>query len=234
VEFRDVRPAGRAGHQHRREQRPLADGAAARTGEWSRHSDLNRGPAVYETAALPLSYVGPDREYRRPFRQGVEGAPTIGRIPTSPRSRQISNACSTADIARHATPEREGSPTWAFPDTIGGERRARSIHVVDVASVTSLGARRSIETAGLGRLGPSHAEDRLQVRRWRSGEGVAHTAAISRDRPGGIGGTCTRFPISASPHHRVAFVSIVAADCASAVPAPSSRGSRARSDDSRR
>ena len=29
-----------------------------RTWRWSRHSDLNRGPAVYETAALPLSYVG--------------------------------------------------------------------------------------------------------------------------------------------------------------------------------
>jgi hypothetical protein len=29
-----------------------------REGTWSRHSDLNRGPAVYETAALPLSYVG--------------------------------------------------------------------------------------------------------------------------------------------------------------------------------
>ena len=28
---------------------------------WSRHSDLNRGPAVYETAALPLSYVGADQ-----------------------------------------------------------------------------------------------------------------------------------------------------------------------------
>ena len=28
---------------------------------WSRHSDLNRGPAVYETAALPLSYVGAAR-----------------------------------------------------------------------------------------------------------------------------------------------------------------------------
>ena len=28
------------------------------TRQWSRHSDLNRGPAVYETAALPLSYVG--------------------------------------------------------------------------------------------------------------------------------------------------------------------------------
>jgi hypothetical protein len=33
-----------------------------RKGEWSRHSDLNRGPAVYETAALPLSYVGADAE----------------------------------------------------------------------------------------------------------------------------------------------------------------------------
>ena len=32
------------------------------TREWSRHSDLNRGPAVYETAALPLSYVGADQE----------------------------------------------------------------------------------------------------------------------------------------------------------------------------
>ena len=30
----------------------------SRSWEWSRHSDLNRGPAVYETAALPLSYVG--------------------------------------------------------------------------------------------------------------------------------------------------------------------------------
>ena len=35
-----------------------------RSDKWSRHSDLNRGPAVYETAALPLSYVGPAREYR--------------------------------------------------------------------------------------------------------------------------------------------------------------------------
>jgi hypothetical protein len=46
------------------------DGATARQlltlsrdkGAWSRHSDLNRGPAVYETAALPLSYVGADQE----------------------------------------------------------------------------------------------------------------------------------------------------------------------------
>jgi hypothetical protein len=28
----------------------------------SRHSNLNRGTAVYETAALPLSYVGADQE----------------------------------------------------------------------------------------------------------------------------------------------------------------------------
>src|SRR3954471_18630215 len=36
-------------------------------GEWSRHSDLNRGPAVYETAALPLSYVGPGARLYRQF-----------------------------------------------------------------------------------------------------------------------------------------------------------------------
>ena len=35
-----------------------AVGRVSRLGRWSRHSDLNRGPAVYETAALPLSYVG--------------------------------------------------------------------------------------------------------------------------------------------------------------------------------
>src|SRR3954467_10903144 len=45
---------------------------------WSRHSDLNRGPAVYETAALPLSYVGaPPRIADAPRRQG------LGRLPTS-------------------------------------------------------------------------------------------------------------------------------------------------------
>src|SRR4029078_12021628 len=40
-------------------------------GEWSRHSDLNRGPAVYETAALPLSYVGPARKHSR-TRLGIQ------------------------------------------------------------------------------------------------------------------------------------------------------------------
>ncbi len=37
-------------------------GASLSVKWWSRHSDLNRGPAVYETAALPLSYVGADPE----------------------------------------------------------------------------------------------------------------------------------------------------------------------------
>jgi hypothetical protein len=40
---------------------------------WSRHSDLNRGPAVYETAALPLSYVGPDA-HGSPWSQRAPGA----------------------------------------------------------------------------------------------------------------------------------------------------------------
>ena len=39
-------------------------------GEWSRHSDLNRGPAVYETAALPLSYVGADQSLAAKNRAG--------------------------------------------------------------------------------------------------------------------------------------------------------------------
>src|SRR4029079_542890 len=29
-----------------------------RNGGWSRHPDLNRGPTVYKTVALPLSYAG--------------------------------------------------------------------------------------------------------------------------------------------------------------------------------
>ena len=32
----------------------------------SRRSDLNRWPAVYETAALPLSYVGNEQQVRDP------------------------------------------------------------------------------------------------------------------------------------------------------------------------
>ena len=43
-----------AGHDSDRLTALLADVAVD---HWSRHSDLNRGPAVYETAALPLSYV---------------------------------------------------------------------------------------------------------------------------------------------------------------------------------
>jgi NAD(P)-dependent dehydrogenase (short-subunit alcohol dehydrogenase family) len=43
------------------------------TREWSRHSDLNRGPAVYETAALPLSYVGPDGEFTNAGGAAISG-----------------------------------------------------------------------------------------------------------------------------------------------------------------
>jgi hypothetical protein len=50
--------------------------------EWSRHSDLNRGPAVYETAALPLSYVGAGHRIPEAFRgeqcrEWLWSAPTI-------------------------------------------------------------------------------------------------------------------------------------------------------------
>ena len=32
---------------------------------WSRRSDLNRGPADYESAALPLSYAGLFRDFMK-------------------------------------------------------------------------------------------------------------------------------------------------------------------------
>lgn len=50
------RQPGRQSILRQQEARPLD--RASRSDRWSRHSDLNRGPAVYETAALPLSYVG--------------------------------------------------------------------------------------------------------------------------------------------------------------------------------
>ena len=67
--WRDGPLTGRRVHaQHPREapptrrsftgrRKPTSRPASVRD-RWSRHSDLNRGPAVYETAALPLSYVG--------------------------------------------------------------------------------------------------------------------------------------------------------------------------------
>jgi hypothetical protein len=42
--------------------------------KWSRHSDLNRGPAVYETAALPLSYVGSAASLATPFRAWIRAS----------------------------------------------------------------------------------------------------------------------------------------------------------------
>ena len=39
-------------------KKPASTAGFLGSDRWSRHSDLNRGPAVYETAALPLSYVG--------------------------------------------------------------------------------------------------------------------------------------------------------------------------------
>ena len=55
-------PSGSEGREGRANSRQLL--FLSTMGEWSRHSDLNRGPAVYETAALPLSYVGAEGEYR--------------------------------------------------------------------------------------------------------------------------------------------------------------------------
>jgi hypothetical protein len=53
------------------------DGEAFESGGWSRHSDLNRGPAVYETAALPLSYVGWSANIADAFRQQLFSRSTL-------------------------------------------------------------------------------------------------------------------------------------------------------------
>src|SRR3954447_5337623 len=37
-------------------------------GGWSRHPDLNRGPTVYKTVALPLSYAGGSCPRTKPYR----------------------------------------------------------------------------------------------------------------------------------------------------------------------
>src|SRR5262249_20578879 len=64
---------------------------AAQKRGWSRHSDLNRGPAVYETAALPLSYVGAAKS--------VPITVTLNPWPDSPRPAGRLPCCSRRPLA---------------------------------------------------------------------------------------------------------------------------------------
>jgi integrase len=60
---------------------------AAAGGNWSRRSDLNRGPADYESAALPLSYAGYQRltgAARAADHTGITGPPRV--VPDWPDS----------------------------------------------------------------------------------------------------------------------------------------------------
>ena len=45
---------------------------------WSRHPDLNRGPTVYKTVALPLSYAGGSPQEQNPT--GSLPIPGAGRV----------------------------------------------------------------------------------------------------------------------------------------------------------
>ena len=81
------RPCGRLPHQDR----------------WSRHSDLNRGPAVYETAALPLSYVGAAVSLAaRP----VLGSPRFPRSPVNFHAASQPNSCASARFSTHESAPR--------------------------------------------------------------------------------------------------------------------------------
>jgi hypothetical protein len=64
------------------------------SGKWSRHSDSNRGPAVYETAALPLSYVGATGIVSR----------AIARVCRRPRRTAAKDGLARRLEARHRVP----------------------------------------------------------------------------------------------------------------------------------
>src|SRR4051794_35776807 len=101
--------------------------------EWSRHSDLNRGPAVYETAALPLSYVGAGRLGGRrtrppPFAPRPARAGVIRPRPADP---PVFSASPNLDDAQSCRP-RDDSFVFVvlvditLEDLGGSGRRARA------------------------------------------------------------------------------------------------------------
>ena len=65
--------------QQRSTHYEFADTSLSWAKEWSQRTDSNRRPAVYETAALPLSYVGSSIDWGSAF-SGVEKSPNDTRI----------------------------------------------------------------------------------------------------------------------------------------------------------
>src|SRR5436853_3289815 len=77
---------------------------------WSRHPDLNRGPTVYKTVALPLSYAGwegyrcgaphglPDlaRRTGSSVIAALQRLQAMGECPRQPVWRRPAHACSTS------------------------------------------------------------------------------------------------------------------------------------------
>ncbi len=108
-------PSGCHGRSHQsapprpRESRNPASRPGSCSDHWSRHSDLNRGPAVYETAALPLSYVGAQLSIREPF--GISDRRLLADAGSDLWSRHGSTLISPARLAR--PPRRATKPNWA-------------------------------------------------------------------------------------------------------------------------
>jgi hypothetical protein len=103
----------RADQQRGNRRLEILEMAVSRSDRWSRHSDLNRGPAVYETAALPLSYVGAEgrilRSQVRAVGRAIEAASLLRRSTALRRPFQAWDPCSSgrvvarspSDVATH-------------------------------------------------------------------------------------------------------------------------------------
>ena len=129
----------------RRSKKPGPSDRVSSSDRWSRHSDLNRGPAVYETAALPLSYVGLERESTSPSHARH---PVLPEVPC-----EVSRRLHTATVVVRRWGNHNLAPrVGAIAARAAAERdcgrprdRRQVVHDDEVTSESDLGAR-------LGRL----------------------------------------------------------------------------------
>ena len=149
-------------------------------GDWSRHSDLNRGPAVYETAALPLSYVGRSGSIGDDSRQQLFPSSTLNdasarfdghnaRIADNCARRQYCPPAAQQKVTRtSALVEQEGVERLHFDSELDEITRGKVLDISGDDRIGSSGKSRSdkdVEPISLqyGKAGPPRGSstDRL-------------------------------------------------------------------------
>ncbi len=128
------RRAGRLTRLQRQESRSPAAGPGFERDRWSRHSDLNRGPAVYETAALPLSYVGAG---------GILAARSAARERPGPSFRRVS-APPVEQLTSAVTASRHLGVRWGRG---AGTRPGQPLDGVDRRGRCATSRRRALSRA---------------------------------------------------------------------------------------